>query len=542
MKKGKMEKEPRLEIGEDLSSQLSAILDGNIFSAREISEITGLSISSVYRWSKIPSARTQQSNYNKLKSFCEEHKLKTLTAAERENHLNLNLFSDSIALTYEEEQEIAAKFNQPMRYENAVSQLQGIAFAVKFDDKVDREEVKMVLTWLKHNQEFIDAWPIADVFKVFKTHCSINREKEELYKELSDSLLLVFKRIHSKDDVVTDIYDEITKEDIFTDKNVVVTGAFEKVQRDYVEEALHELGNRLQSKVSSTTDYVFVGSKGSRSWRFGKHGRKIEDAIYERNNYGKLKIISENDTLKVIDPKAQPRRSGKKERLGIEYAYALDLYFLQEYDSKTKHEAIKNTAEKWGIPYEDLRKWRHLENYNCLVDVAIKNKIKDLCRSYWPSQSPKKLAEIYFPPKELEEFEEEQYRFKEKAKQKNKLHYKLHYKQVALFEKKYNLPELNGKYPRSIRFNRLVDLSKDLSMHLPEIIEKYPQCKEIIFNSSQKYWMDNADQALIELAKIPKEDLKRDEKFDVFTKNDKPQPAGCGTMIIAVTLLLLAII
>ncbi|MDD5597895.1 MAG: hypothetical protein PHV82_08120 [Victivallaceae bacterium] len=154
-----MEKESRLEIGETLSSQLLAILESNTFSAREISEMTEISVNSIYRWSKTPTARTYLSQYKKIQDFCNKHLIETLTLQERENIENLALFTERIDLTYEEEQELVAKFNQPMRYENAITQLQGIAFAVKFDNEVDVKELKMIVTWLKHNHEFVETAP-----------------------------------------------------------------------------------------------------------------------------------------------------------------------------------------------------------------------------------------------------------------------------------------------------------------------------------------------------------------------------------------------
>ena len=294
-----MEKESRLEIGETLSSQLLAILESNTFSAREISEMTEISVNSIYRWSKTPTARTYLSQYKKIQDFCNKHLIETLTLQERENIENLALFTERIDLTYEEEQELVAKFNQPMRYENAITQLQGIAFAVKFDNEVDGKELKMIVTWLKHNHEFVDYWPISDVFRAFKQHCSAEIDKAQLYKNISTELLGIFEKLDIENDVVTDIYDMLTDEDVFTDKSIVVTGTFKHAKRDDIEQALHNLGNRLQSKVSSLTDYVFVGNKGSRSWRFGQYGRKIEDAIYERKLTGRLKIINEEDTLKI---------------------------------------------------------------------------------------------------------------------------------------------------------------------------------------------------------------------------------------------------
>lgn len=128
-----------------------------------------------------------------------------------------------------------------------------------------------------------------------------------------------------------------------------------------------------------------------------------------------------------------------KEKLGIDYAHALDLYFFEEYDSSVKHEAIRNTAKKWKIPYDDLKKWRHLENYNCLVDVEIKAKIKNLCKDYWPSQAQiNELTEEYLSEEKQHKLWQEKDRIKRETKRKNKIHEN----RITLLEKNITYPFL----------------------------------------------------------------------------------------------------
>ncbi len=239
--------------------------------------------------------------------------------------------------------------------------------------------------------------------------------------------------------------------------------------------------------------------------------------------------------------------------LGFAAADALDHYMNRYCDA-----TAKEMGEKLGVAASTVGRWRG--NPFSQVEPEKIVLIKNLCAETWPS--PEKIAEMedewdgcliserrgcysksrgtcvpldddsYNERAEQKEYE------RTVAKRKNEMHYK----RVVMLEKKYSLPELRGKYFRSIRYNLLIELSKDLSMHLPDIIEKYPQCKGIIYHNDQKFWGTNANKSLVELANISQENLSRNDRFNVFTKNEQQQLVGCFPAIIVIALLILAVI
>lgn len=291
-------KKERVEIGEELSNDINNLLEANIFSGREISEATNCPVSSIYRWAKKPTARTYIDIKVVIENFVKENIEKTYTQAEKDllsNRDDLNLISEILNLTYEDEQNIILKFNQPMRYENAILQLEGIAFAVTFDDIIDKNELKMLLVWLKHNFEFVTAWPLNKINNIFLKAINLNA----FTSELNDELLILLIQVGNKDKEVSEAlkFDTIPEDFSFLNNNFVVTGTFSSIKRDEVIDKIFNAGGRIQNNVANNTDYLIVGEKGSKSWRFGNFGRKIESAISVREYSNNLKIISESSFL-----------------------------------------------------------------------------------------------------------------------------------------------------------------------------------------------------------------------------------------------------
>ena len=203
---------------------------------------------------------------------------------------------------YEEQQKLAVRFNTPLRYENAISQLQGIAYAVTFDNELSKGELKLLVAWLNHNEEFLGAWPISTVYNLFIKALEHGKITEEIKQKLLNLLL----NVGGSDTVAGAIFDKLTEEDCFKDdafaKCFVVTGVFDSGHaRSEIWEMISQRGGFVKNTIAGGVDYLIVGEKGSKAWRFGKFGRKIESAIYLREDFGTLKIIKEKDFFQFLD-------------------------------------------------------------------------------------------------------------------------------------------------------------------------------------------------------------------------------------------------
>jgi hypothetical protein len=82
---------------------------------------------------------------------------------------------------------------------------------------------------------------------------------------------------------------------LFAKRSFIFTGAFTFGKRNDCQEAVLSRGGLApdHKSVSHFIDYLVIGTKGSKSWRRGNYGNKIEDAVLARRDFGSPAIISE---------------------------------------------------------------------------------------------------------------------------------------------------------------------------------------------------------------------------------------------------------
>ena len=82
----------------------------------------------------------------------------------------------------------------------------------------------------------------------------------------------------------------------FADCSFIFTGKFGYGSRKECQSAVTERGGSAPSRksVSREIDYLVIGTGGSKSWKRGSYGNKIEAAIISRREHGAPAIISED--------------------------------------------------------------------------------------------------------------------------------------------------------------------------------------------------------------------------------------------------------
>lgn len=88
----------------------------------------------------------------------------------------------------------------------------------------------------------------------------------------------------------------------FTGKTFIFTGKFSFGTRKACQAAVIDRGGYApsQKSVSRETDYLVIGAEGSKSWKRGSYGNKIEQAILSRREHGSPAIISEEHWVSQI--------------------------------------------------------------------------------------------------------------------------------------------------------------------------------------------------------------------------------------------------
>jgi NAD-dependent DNA ligase len=81
----------------------------------------------------------------------------------------------------------------------------------------------------------------------------------------------------------------------FAGHSFMFTGKFEFGTRKACQNAVTERGGSApsQKSVSREIDYLVIGSGGSKAWKRGSYGNKIEAAVLSRREHGSPAIVSE---------------------------------------------------------------------------------------------------------------------------------------------------------------------------------------------------------------------------------------------------------
>ena len=80
---------------------------------------------------------------------------------------------------------------------------------------------------------------------------------------------------------------EITNNNPFSSKSIVITGSFNSIARSQLKEELIRVGARVSSSVSSKTDFLIVGDKP---------GSKLKKA----SDLG-IKILEEDEAIRILN-------------------------------------------------------------------------------------------------------------------------------------------------------------------------------------------------------------------------------------------------
>ena len=89
----------------------------------------------------------------------------------------------------------------------------------------------------------------------------------------------------------------------FTNRTFMFTGKFTFGTRKACQDAVTSRAGSApdQKSVTQLIDYLVIGTEGSKAWRRGTYGNKIEDAILSRRDHGTPAIISEEHWVTALN-------------------------------------------------------------------------------------------------------------------------------------------------------------------------------------------------------------------------------------------------
>ena len=207
-----------------------------------------------------------------------------------------------MAWNYDTAQSSIYAANASAKKRDAINALQGLAFAICYDGEVSDAEIAMLRKFLADNREFADEWPFDHLW------ATLRRALDGGLVTPSDRTLLLrtlreFETRDNPDPSAAIFDDDIMPEDIrFPGAEFVITGTLESGTRKVFTTRLMALGAQFRSSsvVPSATDYLVVGMKGSKAWKSGRYGTKIEAAMGAKKAGAKVRIIREDVALEAL--------------------------------------------------------------------------------------------------------------------------------------------------------------------------------------------------------------------------------------------------
>jgi hypothetical protein len=190
------------------------------------------------------------------------------------------------------------RFNRARRAERDLSELLGLAKGVLADGVVTTSEVDLVHQWVQAHPDAAEQWPVnilrARLERIFDDGIVDEAEREDL-AELLGALVGGKAGIIGGDDAATDLPVDMPPPPLlWTGSVFVFTGKFAFGPRAECERHVMHLGGLCESSVTRRTNYLVIGTFGSRDWVHTSFGRKIEKAVEYRDAGQRLAIVNED--------------------------------------------------------------------------------------------------------------------------------------------------------------------------------------------------------------------------------------------------------
>lgn len=190
------------------------------------------------------------------------------------------------------------RFNRARRAERDLSELLGLAKGVLADGVVNESEADFVRQWVQAHPDAVGQWPVSvlqeRLCRIYDDGRIDETERRDL-AELLSSLVGGRAGIIVGEDAATDLpVDPPPPQFIWSGSVFVFTGQFAFGPRRECERYVARLGGVCEQTVTRRTNYLVIGTFGSRDWVHTPFGRKIEKAVEYRTAGQSLAIVNED--------------------------------------------------------------------------------------------------------------------------------------------------------------------------------------------------------------------------------------------------------
>lgn len=175
--------------------------------------------------------------------------------------------------------------------------LLGIAQGMLSDRHLSDDEIHFLQKWLESNSAISTAWPGDIIYHRIKNVLAdgivTEAEREHLTETLQSLLGGTMNQLADSTHVTQLLpYEKPTM--VFADETFCLTGDFVYAPRKVCESSIESLGGTAKSGISKKVNYLVVGGLGSKEWKHGSFGTKIDGAMRLKREGVPIAIVHED--------------------------------------------------------------------------------------------------------------------------------------------------------------------------------------------------------------------------------------------------------
>lgn len=190
------------------------------------------------------------------------------------------------------------RFNRARRAERDLSELLGLAKGLLGDGVVTAEEAVLVAQWICNHPDAAEQWPVNALAerlqRIFADGHVDEAERLDLAEVLS-ALVGGTAGVILGEDAATELPVDVPCPAFEWSGSVFVfTGKFAFGTRADCQREVARLGAFCDDTITKRTNYLIIGTFGSRDWVHTSFGRKIQKAVDYRSQGQRLSIVAED--------------------------------------------------------------------------------------------------------------------------------------------------------------------------------------------------------------------------------------------------------
>ena len=196
--------------------------------------------------------------------------------------------------------------NDNSTYEAQLNQMLGYLHGITADNVLTEKEITAFQQWLTSHEAVLRTWPgdvlVKRINEILEDGIITEEEKADLLETIKQITGQRFLETGIAHGMATEFCTQPIEAVTICNANICFTGKFVSGTRAEVEKVAKTQGAAISKGITKKLDLLVIGTIASRDWKFSSLGRKIEAAIKLQNDGSPLKIVTEKNWLKLINP------------------------------------------------------------------------------------------------------------------------------------------------------------------------------------------------------------------------------------------------